>query len=212
MLGLTVYWQWELVPRDYWVYSQLSSLLWLDRRTHAVRNTGHSTTINIYARLCALLRRCLSMAKTFFHVFNLWFEMDRYWENVASSTGMSRRLQLDLWRTKFLLYGYIWAPAYSWSLPSKPKHYPMFYHPNLATFRYCDAYQTLLWSRSPSDRQRKTFVHEEAFIKHSSDDNRLELSNQTIYFFHFINEIHLAYCIQRLYCQSVFLARFLFLC
>ena len=29
------------------------------------------TTINIYARLCALLRRCLSMAKTFFHVFNL---------------------------------------------------------------------------------------------------------------------------------------------
>ena len=29
------------------------------------------TSINIYARLCALLRRCLSMAKTFFHVFNL---------------------------------------------------------------------------------------------------------------------------------------------
>ena len=32
---------------------------------------GECTSINIYARLCALLRRCLSMAKTFFHVFNL---------------------------------------------------------------------------------------------------------------------------------------------
>ena len=29
------------------------------------------TSINIYAAYCALLRRCLSMAKTFFHVFNL---------------------------------------------------------------------------------------------------------------------------------------------
>ena len=88
------------------------------------------TSINIYAAYCALLRRCLSMAKTFFHVFNLWFEMVRDWENVAISTGMSRRLQLDLWRTKFLLYRYCWAPAYSWSLPSKPKHYRMFYHPS----------------------------------------------------------------------------------
>ena len=89
-----------------------------------------NTSINIYARLCALLRRCLSMAKTFFHVFNLWFEMVRDWENVAISTGMSRRLQLDLWRTKFLLYRYYWAPAYSWSLPSEPKYYQMFYHPS----------------------------------------------------------------------------------
>ena len=49
-------------------------------------------------------------------------------------------------------------------------------------------------SMSPSDRQieetRKPFVHEEALIKHNSDDNRLELSNLTFYF-HFINEIHL---------------------
>ena len=38
----------------------------------------------------------------------------------------------------------------------------------------------------------KPFILEEAFIKYNSDDNRLELSNITFYFYS-INEIHLLY-------------------
>ena len=43
----------------------------LKRRAIQDQFQSSITSINIYARLCALLRRCLSMAKTFFHVFNL---------------------------------------------------------------------------------------------------------------------------------------------
>ena len=86
------------------------------------------------------------------------------------------------------------------TIQPKPSHFQILTAMPTRHFYEAWAHQT--------DRKRKTFVHEEAFIKHDSDDNRLELSNLKIYF-HFINEMKYIYCIQRLYCQGVFLARFL---